>query len=172
MLDDEMMRLRPLEKEDLLTLHGWENLSRFWRSSSTLAPYSLRNVMRYLDEYEADPFHQGQLRLMIERKEPRTPLGIVELYEVEVRHRRANVGLLIDPLHQRRHVATRALDLLHGYCADHLMLHQLLAYVPQDNYPSRALFSGAGYTHVATLPHWLCAPGGEWTDTLVFQRYL
>ncbi len=171
MLDDDRIRLRALEKADLLPLHRWENLSALWRTSSTLAPYSLRNVMDYLAAYDADPFHCGELRLMVERKEDEEPLGFVELYEVEVLHRRANVGILIDPRHQRRHAALRALALLEDYCARRLMLRQLLAYVPADNKPSLALFERAGYRRVATLPEWLAADDA-WLDTLVWQKFL
>lgn len=87
----------PLRRLTFCRCTAGENLSALWRSSSTLAPYSLRNVMDYLATYDADPFHHGELRLMVERKEDEEPLGFVELYEVEVLHRRANVGILIDP---------------------------------------------------------------------------
>ncbi len=171
MLDDNCIRLRALERSDLIALHQWENISRWWRTSSTLAPYSLRNVMDYLASYDADPFHSGQLRLIIERKEGEEPVGFVELYDVEVRHRRANVGILIAPSHQRRHMASRALRLLEGYCGKHLMLRQLLAYVPADNLPSLSLFEREGYVRVATLPEWLTADG-SWIDATVWQKFL
>lgn len=171
MLDDDLIRLRALERSDLIPLHDWENISSWWRSASTLAPYSLRNVMEYLESYDADPFHAGQLRLMIECKEDGTPAGFVELYDVEVRHRRANVGILIAPSLQRRRYASRALALLERYCGEHLMLRQLLAYVPADNIPSLSLFDGAGYRRIATLPQWIAA-GGDWADAVVWQKFL
>lgn len=171
MLDDNIIRLRALERTDLLTLHEWENLSDLWRSSSTLAPYSLRNMSDYLATYDADPFHAGQLRLMIERITDGIPVGFVELYEVEVRHRRANVGLMIDPKMRGSHMALRALKLMEKYCRAHLLLHQLLAYVPADNTPSLALFNRVGYIHVATLPQWLDTETGR-IDALVFQKIL
>lgn len=171
MLDDDIIRLRALEKSDLLAIHRWENLSAYWRTSATLAPYSLRNVMDYLNTYEADPFHRGELRLMIEQKEGERPLGLVDLYDVEVLHRRANVGIIVDPALQRRGVAIRALKLLERYCGSHLALYQLLAYVPADNEPSLALFRSAGYSEVARMPRWL-ATGGRMTDAVVWQKYL
>lgn len=171
MLESETIRLRAFEKSDLLALHGWENLSEFWRSSTTLAPYSLRNVMDYLAGYEADPFHSGQLRLMVESRPDEHPLGFVELYEVEVRHRRANIGILIDPHYQRRHFGLEALALLEHYCAAHLMLRQLLAYVPADNEASLRLFARAGFSRIATLPEWI-ASAGNFTDAVIFQKFL
>lgn len=171
MLDDDIIRLRALEKSDLQVIYSLENLSQLWRSSATLAPYSLRNVMEYLQSYEADPFHSGELRLMIEVKDGEVPAGLVDLYEVEVRHRRANVGIIISPEHQRRHLALRALRLLCRYCEHHLGLHQLLAYVPADNEPSLSLFERAGFSRVASLPHWLASADG-WTDAFVLQKFL
>jgi len=171
MLDDDCIRLRALERSDMLALYRWENLSALWRSGCTLAPYSMSNVADYLRDYVADPFHTGQLRLMIESLEGGEPLGYVELYDVEVRHRRANVGILIDPAHLRRHLALRALGLLARYCGMHLGLRQLLAYVPADNLPSQALFTRAGYTFVATLPEWL-ADGDGWLDAIIYRKIL
>ncbi len=173
MLSDTHIRLRALEPEDVLSLYDWENLSDLWQSSCTLAPYSRRNIMRYIESYEADPFHEGQLRLMAESVKTAEPVGLVDLYNVEARHRRACVAILIAPALQRRGLATRALALLEGYCRRHLALHQLIAAVPASNTASRRLFLKAGFTHVATMPQYIASGAeGEYTDALVFNKIL
>lgn len=173
MLHDTEIRLRALEPDDIISLYEWENLSEFWLASATLAPYSHRNLMRYLDAYEADPFHSGQLRLMIETVTDRKPVGLVDLYNVEVRHRRADVGILIAPEYQRRGMATRALMLLSDYCRRHLGMHQLLAAVPQTNTASLALFSKAGFKTVAVLPHYIAGEQeGVYIDAVIMNKIL
>ena len=170
-LHDDTLRLRALEPEDLPTLYHLENLEDLWLTTTTLAPYSRLNLLRYIDSYQADPFSTGELRLIIELHEGHIPVGIIDLYSVQVRHRRACVGILIDPAHQRRGYARRALALLEGYCRTHLQLHQLLAAVPQTNHPSRALFAAAGYRPIATLPDYI-STGTALIPALILRRPL
>ena len=66
MLTDDILRLRALDSQDILTLYEWENLSELWNTSATLAPYSRRNLARYIESYDANPFASGELRLMAE----------------------------------------------------------------------------------------------------------
>lgn len=173
MLSDSTIRLRALEASDALCLYDWENISDFWLSASTLAPYSRRNIMRYIDNYKADPFAEGQLRLMIETLADRVPSGLIDLYNIEVRHRRACVGILIAPTKQRQGLACRALSLLEDYCRRHLGLHQLLAAVPDCNAASLALFVKAGFEAVATLPQYVSGGScGEYIDAIVMHKIL
>lgn len=173
MLSDSYIRLRALEAADIISLYSWENLSELWMSSSTLAPYSHKCLMRYLENYDADPFSSGQLRLMIETVADNRAVGFIDLYNVEVRHRRASVGILIDPLMQRKGLASHALELMAAYSRKLLGLHQLMAVVPADNIPSIALFEKAGYRQIALLPDYVAGAGeGLFIDAVVFQNIL
>lgn len=168
MLCDDMLRLRALEPEDIDALYDWENLSDYWREGCTLAPYSRLNMHRYIEGYVADPFHTGELRLMAELTAEHLPVGLLDLYDVEVRHRRAFVGIIVSPVHQRKGYGTRSLRLMSQYCAAHLGLIQLLAVVPADNEASLALFRGAGYKPLVRLPSYLATPGG-FADALLLH---
>lgn len=172
MLSDNLVSLRALETTDTISLFDLENLSDFWRTSSTLAPYSHRNIMRYIETYEADPFHSGELRLAIETSAGKQTVGFIDLYNVEVRHRRACIGIIIAPDRQRNGYACAALRLIEKYCNDHLCLHQLLAAVPSDNMPSIKLFDKCGFKHIATLPHYISAGGSEYVDAIVMNKIL
>lgn len=173
MLQDEQIRLRALEMADAASLYEWENMSNYWPSSGTLAPYSHRNIMRYIDEYEANPFKTGELRLVIERVADGQAVGLIDLYNVEVRHRRACVGILVSPLMQRQGYAFAALRLMEVYCRQHLALHQLLAAVPSDNIASLRLFDKAGYRSIAHLCDYVAGRHeGEYLDATVFSLIL
>ena len=157
MLTDRVIKLRALEPEDALALFEWENLSDLWQSSCTLAPYSRRNILRYIEAYEADPFRDG----------------LIDLYDLEVRHRRACVAILIEPSSQRHGYASRALALLENYCRRHLGLHQLLATVPENNSASLALFNKASFTQIAILPHYIAAEReGAYLNACIFNKIL
>ncbi|MCM1005124.1 MAG: GNAT family N-acetyltransferase [Prevotella sp.] len=173
MLADTDIRLRAIEPADINALYDWENLSQYWQASSTLAPYSVRNLMRYIDEYTADPFAAGELRLMIEKIKDKKPVGLIDLYNVEVRHRRACIGIIIAPEEQKRGIATRALHLIEQYCHAHLLMHQLLAAVPAGNHASLNLFLKAGFSVAATLQDYISADSeGEYSDAIIMQKIL
>lgn len=171
LLDNDKILLRAPEHTDLHDIMRWENLTDHWQASCTLAPYSLRNISNYINSYNADPFAEGQLRMIVEHKQSREAIGIADLYDVEVRHRRANVSILIAPQWQRKHNGLHTLRLLEKYAKEHLLLHQLLAYVPADNLPSLSLFKSAGYSHIATLPEWLANHRGR-TDACIWLKKL
>ncbi len=95
------------------------------------------------------------------------------MYNVEVRHRRACIGILIDPRMQRKGIATLALGLIAEYGRRQLGLHQLLAAAPADNIASIALFERAGYNKIATLPQYIAGEEeGEYQDAVVFHKIL
>ena len=160
MLTDDILRLRALDSQDILTLYEWENLSELWNTSATLAPYSRRNLARYIE-----------LRLMAELTASGCPVGFVDLYGVEVRHRRAYIGILIAPEYHRRGYAKRILGLLECYCRRHLQMHQLIAIVPVDNEASLSLFASCGYIQAAVLPDYICSDGG-FIDSIFYHKIL
>lgn len=179
MLSDEILHLRALEPADIDTLLAWDNMDELWDTSATLAPYSRRNMAAYIRDYDADPFHSGELRLMAEETGTGIPVGYVELYNVDVRHRRASAGVLIAPGFQRNGYGLRALGMLESYCASHLFLHQILAIVPVYNEASLALFRKLGFTLLARLPEYIAVPekpadelSSPFADALLLNKIL
>lgn len=168
LLNDGTLTLRALEPEDVDALYEWENLSEYWRQGCTLAPYSRENLRRYIDEYRADPFATGELRLMAETVATHARVGLIDLYDVEVRHRRAFIGILTAPAHQRQGYGLRSLRLICAYCSRHLGLVQVLAVVPSDNAASVALFYATGFTPLCRLPHYIADMQG-WKDAILFR---
>ncbi|MDR2041647.1 MAG: GNAT family N-acetyltransferase, partial [Tannerella sp.] len=64
LLENETVRLRAMEPEDLDFLYRWENDTRLWRYGNTMAPYSRFSLKAYLSDAHLDIFHARQLRLM------------------------------------------------------------------------------------------------------------
>lgn len=173
MLYDSHIRLRAPEKGDVATLYEWENLSDEWLTSATLAPYSHSLLLSYIDNYKADPYTEGQLRLMIESALLGRTVGMIDLYNVEVRHRRACIGIMVAPPYRRQGFGTRALAMLERYCRSHLGLHQLLSAVPLCNAASLQLFKKSGYCHLATLPEYVAGKcEGQYLDVALLNKIL
>ena len=155
LLENEKIKLRAPEPEDLDILYKWENDTELWHLGSTLAPYSRFDLKQYLlsakDIYEAK-----QLRLIIETKNAlhNTTIGTIDLYDFDPHNSRAAVGIMIDKAYQQNGFATETLSLLCKYAFSFLKLHQLYAYIPANNKPSIKLFERCGFKEKGLLPDW------------------
>ena len=148
LLQNKTVCLRAPEPEDLELLYSWENNPEWWEIGNTLAPYS-----RYLlKEYIAESHR-----------------GIFDLYDFDPHHRRAGVGILVDPLYQKNGLATEALELLAEYAFSYLKLHQLFVHIPIGNEPSKALFARCGFTVTGILTDWITTKDG-YSDVLTMQK--
>ena len=77
--------------------------------------------------------------------------GIVWLWDVNNRHRRAEVRIAIAPAASGSGYGSDALRALCGYAFHTLGLHKLYAYIHERNVRSRAAFERAGFSLEATL---------------------
>ena len=193
MLSTERITLRPLEPQDLEFLYRWENDTTLWQYADTVAPLSQHLLRNYIDNYDADIFRASQLRLMIEHRHrdivdkhgypdrDRTvdlmesaktadcTIGMIDIYDLDIRNQRAMIGILIAEKWRGNGYAREAIDLVADYARDMLGLSQLAAYVATDNEASMRLFEACGFSHDGTLRRWRRV-GQRWTDVAVMQR--
>ena len=106
---------------------------------------------------------------MVDLIEEGKTIGMVDLYDFDPYHRRAGVGILIDPLSQKKGLATEALNLLITYAFSFLKLHQLYAHIPETNEASIHLFTRCSFTKTGVLKDWITSEKG-YTDVIVMQR--
>lgn len=170
MLKNKNIFLRALEPTDISTIYLWENDSRLWKSSSTTAPFSRKQIWDYIQNYSADIYSQRQLRLMICMHDT-TPVGLVDLFDFDPRHKRAFVGLLIDPNYQNQGIAGQTMQLMMEYADETLGIHQLAAIISADNRPCVKLFRRLGFHEVGILKDWIETAEG-FADQIFFQRIL
>ena len=169
LLQNNTLRLRALEPEDLELLYAWENNPEWWELGNTLAPYSRYLLKEYIAESHRDIFDLKQLRLMIDLCATGATVGMLDLYDFDPHHRRAGVGILVDPLYQKNGLATEALEQLVGYAFSYLKLHQLFVHIPIGNEASKALFTRCGFTVTGRLADWIATKDG-YSDVLIMQR--
>ena len=148
LLQNKTVCLRAPEPEDLELLYSWENNPEWWEIGNTLAPYS---------------------RLTNDLCSTGATVGMLDLYDFDPHHRRAGVGILVDPLYQKNGLATEALELLAEYAFSYLKLHQLFVHIPIGNEPSKALFARCGFTVTGILTDWITTKNG-YSDVLTMQK--
>jgi diamine N-acetyltransferase len=168
MLENEYVQLRALEPEDLASLYKWENDNQLWEYGNTLAPFSKYILHRYIENSGLDIYEARQLRLVIEDKKTKNPVGTIDLYDFEPFHNRAGIGILIDEVAQGKGFATQALNLMKDYAFQFLKLSQLYAYIPAMNIASLKLFRNCGFMESGLLKKWNKAPEGK-GDVFVYQ---
>lgn len=161
--------LRALEPEDLEVLYKWENDTTLWKNGASITPFSRFAIRQYIADAQYDFFQVRQLRMMIVEKTSHLPAGTVDLYDYDPLNRRAGIGILIDLCFREKGYALQALECMDAYAFEHLKLHQLYAFIPEANLPSRALFEKAGYEKTAVLKNWL-AINKSWKDVVVMQK--
>lgn len=146
--------LRKLEPDDLPLLYEWENDADAWLDGNTHNPLSKEDLRDYIMRTTGDIFQDGQLRLIICPAKGE-PVGCVDLYDVDVRNRKAGVAIYIAPKHRGRGFAQETLRQLKLYVTNILCFRLLYAMVRENNHASDGLFQSAGFQHVATLPDWV-----------------
>lgn len=169
LMENNEIRLRAPEPEDLDVLYKWENDTRLWPLGATTAPFSRFALRQYLETNRQDIYADKQLRLMIAHEKSGETIGTVDLYNVEPHHARAGVGILIDPNFQQKGYGYQALQLLEEYAFSFISLHQLYAVIPETNEASTRLFTKAAFQKVARLTDWLATDEG-FMDALLYTK--
>lgn len=163
------LQLRAPEKGDLDYLFHVENDTRQWIVSTCKVPYSRFQLQRYIEFNAHDLYVDRQLRLMIERVEDNQLVGIIDLFDFIPADHRAEVGIVVDYDCRGRGYGREALALLCDYAEHVLDLHQLYAYIFEDNAPARQLFASCGFKHTALLPEWTFSDK-KYRDVCLYQR--
>jgi diamine N-acetyltransferase len=167
-LEGKQIHLRALEPEDLDFLYQIENNESFWEVSHTKTPFSKFILKQYLENAHLDIFEAKQLRLLIEEKSTKKPLGMIDLFDFNPMHLRAGVGILIHPEFQQNGYASEALSLLINYSFSHLNVHQLYANITANNLKSISLFTKHHFKEAGIKKEWLLL-NGKFINEILFQ---
>lgn len=159
-----------MEPEDLDLLYHIENDPKLWLVSATSVPYSRYTLHDYIAHSSGNIYADGQVRLMIENEDGLV-VGIADIVNFEAKHRRAEVGIVIELTQRRKGYALQALNQITDYSLRVLHLHQLYAIVAANNLPSVSLFKVAGFIQTAVVKDWLY-DGEAYSDALILQRVL
>lgn len=171
-IEGEKISLRAVEPEDVELMYRWENDSSVWAVSGTIAPFSRHQLLRFLDEQQFDLQQTRQQRLIIQTRDEARAVGALDLFELDLLHRRAGVGILIAETDDRgRGYAKDALEAVSRYGREVLGLHQLWCHVGAENRASRALFAACGFAESGVKRQWIWSPDG-WQDEILLQKIL
>ena len=160
--------LRKIEPRDVPFLYQWENDAAVWADGANHNPVSQQDLRDYVAQTTGDIYKDGQLRLIIEVKEERSlesacgcegegrrcTVGCADLFDLDVRNRRAAIGLYIAADYRGKGYAAEVLHELERYAFLFLRLRVLYAVIGTGNKACMRLFEKAGYTQSGTLQNW------------------
>ena len=143
-MENELIRLRALEPDDVQVLYKWENDTEVWKVSNTIVPFSKYMLLQFIANQQRDIFETRQLRLIIESKQ------------------------IYDKRDQGQGYASQALSSLIRYGFQVLGLNQLYCDIPSHNIRSLALFKSKGFTVVGLKKEWTRTTS-DWQDEYMLQ---
>ena len=162
-----MIKLRKIEPTDLPFLYQWENDASAWADGSNHNPLSQQDLRDYIESTTGDIYKDGQLRLIVE-DEGRT-LGCVDLFDFDVRSRKAAIGMYISPLVRGKGLGKQVLAMLEEYAFGFLGLHTMYAIIRETNAACRGLYDSAGYRNAGVLQDWVRIDN-EYVNAIIYQK--
>lgn len=151
-MSKDTLRLRAMEPTDIRFIARMENLEESCRYSDRVAPLSVESVSAYVMTCDPDPFHSGQLRLVVCLKEE--AVGLLDFFDISLIHRRANVGIVVAPEFRFQGLGSRTLRIACKFAKERLRLLSLGAIVSILNPRSLKAFENAGFEERGILKDW------------------
>ncbi|WP_313303123.1 spermidine N1-acetyltransferase [Diaphorobacter sp.] len=158
MIDD--IQLRPLERDDLRFVHSLNNnasVMRYWFEE----PFETFDELSSL--YEQHIHDQSERRFVVTDGKER--VGLVELVEIDLIHRRAEIQIIIDPGSQGRGLASQSMYMALEYGFKVLNLYKVYLYVDKSNDKAVHIYTKLGFRIEGELVDEFFA-GGEYRTAL------
>lgn len=169
MLEDDDIKLRAIEPEDLDLIHSIENDTLLWEVSNTNVPYSKYAIKQFISNSTNDIYTDKQIRFVIEDKVNKESIGLVDLIDYSPNNNRAEVGVVILREYRQKGYGQKALNLLSEYAFNHIHINMLYAYVSVCNKDSISLFENSAYFRSTLLIDWKKTIYG-YQDVYIYQK--
>lgn len=166
------MKLRAVELSDVDLLYEWENDMELWEFGNTMRPFSKYALENYvLNSQNESLYSAKQMRLMIDIEENNATytIGCIDIYDYEARDSKAGIGIFICQGERKKGYAQEAISKIEKLMKSVYNIHQLYAFVSEDNAKSIALFEKCGYNFAATLKDWILI-NSEYKNVNIYQK--
>lgn len=170
LLENELLKLRALEPEDLELLYRWENDSELWEVGNTRSPYSRFMLKQYISQSDTNIYENKQLRLMMVSVQSNQTVGTVDLFDFDIHNSRIALGLFVDEAFQGKGYAKAALKLTEDYVFNFLKINQLYVHIASTNKASISMFEKENFEKTGVLKNWIKSSDG-YTDIVLFQQF-
>lgn len=164
MMTGQVVTLRPFDRRHLDITRVWVNDPELMRLLDRGRPVS---DIEHEEWYTALHSRMDALYFAIEKNEDKKHVGNVWLWGIDLRHRRAEMRVLIgDRDSIGKGIGTEAIALACDYAFTRLNLHKVYAYVLATNERARKSFEKAGFVVEGVLK------SDRWVDDRYVDLYL
>ena len=177
-----MIKLRKIEPNDVPFLYQWENDASAWADGANHNPLSQNDLRDYIASTTGDIYKDGQLRLIIEDlsgtksaglsaqrsvfcQRSGLTVGCIDLFDLDIRNRRAAIGMYIAPEYRSKGIGTQAVRALEQYAFQQIDLRLIYAVIATNNIPCTQLYKNLGYMPSSTLKGWTLE-----SDAVIWQK--
>jgi RimJ/RimL family protein N-acetyltransferase len=140
--------LVPFEKEDIPLVAKWNNIEELNAFSHSRFPVS---VFEQTDWYEKTMKDKTKKKLLVMSNETKDKVGMVSLFEIDMKNRNSMIGSYVAPEFQGRGYAKEAKRLLIRFAFQELNLHKLYGNVIDFGDKVMGIDASIGLTHECTL---------------------
>lgn len=166
------MKLRAVELSDVDLLYEWENDIELWQVSNTMRPFSRYALEDYvLNSQNQSLYSAKQMRLMIdvERDNAIFTLGCIDVYDYEAKDAKAGIGIFICKNERKKGYAQKAIEMIENLMKNVYNIHQLYAFITEDNQKSIKLFEKSAYIFTSSLKDWVLV-NSKYKNVNVYQK--
>lgn len=166
------MKLRAVELSDVDLLYEWENDIELWQVSNTMRPFSRYALEDYvLNSQNQSLYSAKQMRLMIDVEIDNAifTIGCIDVYDYEAKDAKAGIGIFICKNERQKGYAQKAISLLENIMRNIYNIHQLYAFITEDNQKSIKLFEKSGYIFTSSLKDWVLV-NSKYKNVNVYQK--
>lgn len=169
-LQNEKVSLRAIEPKDIDLLFDLENDVDLWKYSNRSQPYSRDLLQKYIANAHKDIFEIRQIKFTICIDDD-IAVGFIDLFDFEPLHHRAGVGLVVRERDKSKGYGGAALELICVYAQKYLQLHQLYAFIAEENKISIRLFESQGYCLAGIKKDWNFYEG-RYHNEIIYQKLI
>ncbi len=163
--------LRALEPDDSALIYEAENDPLNAAYNNYVAPYSSRQILEYALSYSADPIADKQLRLIGVDLRNDSEVGIIDLFDIDMRALTASIGVYVFPHHRKKGWSVRLIETAIDYAQNLLRISRFAAKAAADNKASIRMLRRAGFNDAGLLPEWIYSPQARRNvDLLLMHR--
>ncbi len=143
----DRVALGPLRRDLIPLYHAW--ISNLETSQYLSEAGAVRTLEEESDWYERLSRLEDERRFTIYALPDFQPIGTINLHQINHRHRKANMGVMIgEPAMRGRGLGTEAVALIVDYGFNSLGLHSIWLATHEFNTAGRRAYANAGFTEV------------------------
>jgi len=167
MLEGKLVRLRPLEPDEVENYYRWLNDEEVKQYLATRYFFSRAAEAEWLAARTKSPLSYTSLNFAVDALADGRHIGSIGFHETVPEDRKAIVGILIgDKEIWNRGYGTDAMTTLLRFAFDEMNLHRVMLHVDERNSRAIASYRKAGFVEEGRLRHDRFARGKYW-DTVI-----